>query len=697
MAIQVVSQVRDTFGLELPIKTVFDAGTLEALAGQIDLALLQGLHAPRMPAIEATPQEGAAPLSFSQERMWLIQSLDPASTAYNMVVALRVGGKLDTAALSGALRTLHERHAILRSTIRVVDNRPQQEIGPVPDAPLAIVDLRNRDGDEAMAEAVRLAEADAQTPFDLAQGPVMRSRLFRTGDEASLLSLVLHHVAGDQWSIGVLGRELALLYNAAVGGSQAELPKLPISYRDYALWQRSGLLGPELERQMAFWLRKLDDLPPAELPTDRPRPRLRSMKGGFCQIAIPPALTGVLDKLCRSTGSTLFMTMLTAFATLLHRTTGQEDIPIGVPVANRTQSVTEGLVGTFVNTLVLRTDLSGNPTFGQALQRVRATALEAFANQDVPFDWLVQELGQRRDTTRAPLVQIMFNVANAPMHGIEFDGLDWEPVIVDRGGAQFELSMAVDPIITRQLSVEYNTDLFDRPTIERLIGRYFTILEAAAAAPATALTALPLLPDAERRLLSAWNATDAPYPRDRIFGTLFEEQAARDARRRRGFFRRRRIELCEAQCAGECGRAPAARARGWRRRAGRRSAFRALQRCWRRCLASRSRAAPMCRLTPTIRRNGWNTCSPTAAPRCWSRQAMRPTGCELPDGVEALDLDTLARPARPDNPDRRRRATRHRLRHLYIRLDRPAQGRRGAAWCAHEFPVLHAGKSGPDG
>ena len=520
--------MRDTFGLELPIKTVFDARTLEALAAQIDLALLEGPHAPRMPAIEAAPKEGAAPLSFSQERMWLIQSLDPASTAYNIVVALRIGGELDIAALSGALRILHERHAILRSTIRLVDDRPQQEIGPASEAPLAIVDLRDRGGDEAIAEAVRIAEADAKTPFDLAQGPVMRSQLFRTGEQRSLLSLVLHHVAGDQWSIGVLGRELAVLYNAAVGGSQGELPKLPVSYRDYALWQRSRLLGPEFERQLAFWRQKLDDLPPAELPTDRPRPRLPTLKGGFCQIDIPPALIGVLEQLGRSAGTTLFMTMLTAFATLLHRITGQEDIPIGIPVANRTQSVTEGLVGTFVNTLVLRTDLSGNPTFGQALQRVRATALEAFANQDVPFDWLVQALGQRRDTTRAPLVQIMFNVANAPMHGIEFDGLDWEPVIVDRGGAQFELSMAVDPIITRQLSVEYNTDLFDRPTIERLIGRYLTILEAAAAAPATALAALPLLPDDERRLLRAWNATDAPYPRDQIFVSLFEDQAARD-------------------------------------------------------------------------------------------------------------------------------------------------------------------------
>ncbi len=405
--------------------------------------------------------------------------------------------------------------------------RPQQEIGPAPDAPLTIVDLRNLEGHEATAEAMRLAEVDARTPFDLAQGPVIRSQLFHTGEQSSLLSLVLHHVAGDQWSIGVLGRELAALYNAGLGGRQIKLPTLPVSYRDYSLWQRSGLLGPEFDRQLIYWRQKLANLPFAELPTDRPRPRLPSLRGGFYQVAIPPSLIGRVEQVGRSAGSTLFMTMLAAFATLLHRTTGQEDIPIGVPVANRSQSATEGLVGTFVNTLVLRTDLSGNPSFGHALQRLRATTLEAFAHQDIPFDWLVQTLGQRRDISRAPLAQILFNVTNAPMHGIEFDGLDWEPVLVDRGGAQFELSLSVDPIVTRKLSVEYNTDLFDRSTIERFIGQYFTILEAAAATPETPLAALPLLPAAERSLLQGWNATDAPYPRDRIFVRVFEDQATR--------------------------------------------------------------------------------------------------------------------------------------------------------------------------
>ena len=220
--------------------------------------------------------------------MWLIQSLDPAATAYNMAFALRVGGQLDIAALSGALRTLHERHEILRTTSGSWTIGRSRRSDRRPNAPLTIVDLRNRDSNEAMAEALRLAEADARTPFDLAQGPVMRSQLFRTGDQTSLLSLVLHHVAGDQWSIGVLGSRTCGLYNAALGGIEAQLPPLPVSYRDYALWQRTGCSAPEFERQMAFWRQKLANLPPVELPTDRPRPRLQSPTGGFCQIAIPP-------------------------------------------------------------------------------------------------------------------------------------------------------------------------------------------------------------------------------------------------------------------------------------------------------------------------------------------------------------------------------------------------------------------------
>ena len=526
MAIQVMSRVRDVFQLELPLKTLFEAHTLEALARQIDISFRERRHAPHMPLIEAASGNGPAPLSYSQERMWLIQSLDPKNTAYNMPVAIRLRGPLSIKALSDALNELFRRHEILRSTVRLENGQPVQDVEPFANQELTIVDLCGR-GNEAWTEALRLAEREARTPFDLAHGPVIRVKLFQTDEDNHLFTMTLHHIAGDQWSIGVLARELAALYNDLRKGISARLEPLPINYQDYAFWQRRWLLGTEFERQMSYWRHQLANLPPLELPTDRKRPRLQSLNGAYCQAPIPASLVLALEQLGRREGGTLFMTMFCAFATLLYRITGQEDIPIGVPVANRTQSAIEGLVGTFVNTLVLRADLSGNPEFRDLLHRVRATALDAFAHQDVSFDKLVQELGQLRDTSRAPLTQVLFNVTNAPMHGMEFDGLDWEAVLLDRGGAQFELSMSVDTQVTRSLGIEYNTGLFDRATIERLIGQYITILEGVAAGPGTRLSALPLMPTEQLSVLRDWNATSASYPRDMIFTRIFEERAAK--------------------------------------------------------------------------------------------------------------------------------------------------------------------------
>jgi amino acid adenylation domain-containing protein len=526
-ALRVASRVREDFGVELPLKTLFEARTLQALAARIDAALLERQDLPKLPPITAGgPDDGPALLSHAQERMWLIQSLAPAGTAYNMPAALRIAGELDVAALSAALDALYERHDILRSAIRLVDDQPVQVILPPSGPTLAVIDLRDR-GDVAETDALAMAQQEARRPFDLACDPVLRTKLFRLADDRSLLFLVLHHVAGDQWSLGLLGRELAAIYNASRGGTRVTLAKLPLTYRDYARWQRAMLQGGEAARQLAFWRRQLAELPTVDLQTDRPRPRLPSPNGAICRLKMPEALVARTEQLGRATGGTLFMTMLAAFAALLHRLSGQTDIPIGVPVANRTRTATEGLVGTFVNTLVLRTDLSGNPGFSALVERVRGTSLEAFAHQDIPFDWLVQAIPQRRDTSRAPLVQVMFNVNNAPMHGIAFDGLDWQPVILDRGGAQFELSLAVDTQIAREVIVEYNTDLFDRSTVERLGGAYFTLLEAACTAPATPVGALKLLPEPELAQLRAWNATAAPVPETATFVSLFENQAVR--------------------------------------------------------------------------------------------------------------------------------------------------------------------------
>ena len=525
LALQVIARVRDLFELELPLKDVFTERSLAALACRIDLAVADRDHAPVLASIRAHAAEGPAPLSYSQERMWLIQSLNPGTTAYNMGSALHIRGNLDPRNMIESFDELIERHPILRSSVRLIDDRPVQTVEPATRKVLPYVDLR-QEPDPYGAALQRVADMN-RTPFHLGAEPVARAGLFRIGDEAHILALVLHHIAGDQWSLGVLGRELASLYNHRRRGIAFELPALPVSYRDYSVWQRSAAFGAQFEHQLDFWRLKLCALPTVDLPTDHPRPRVWTTNGSYHERQIPAALFEQLRVFSRRTGVTLFMTTFAAFTVLLRRITGQTDLAVGVPVANRTHSALEGLVGTFVNTVVLRNDLSGDPTFGTLLQRVRATALEAFARQDVPFDRLVQEIGQRGDRSRAPLVQVMFNVTNAPMHGIAIDGLEWEPVELDRGGAQFELSLSIDTEISHKINVEYNTDLFGRATIERWIGEYFTLLEAVAAGSALPIGSLPLLPAAESAALAAWNATRVDYSQHPLFPRVFEEQAKR--------------------------------------------------------------------------------------------------------------------------------------------------------------------------
>jgi nonribosomal peptide synthetase DhbF len=522
MALQVVSRLRDRFNQEMPLKILFRAGTLTALAAEIDTAAQTLQDPPRVPPIAALSHFGPVPLSHSQGRMWLIQSLDPENTAYNIAIALKLSGPLVADTAVRAFETLVHRHEILRTRIRLVEGRPVQEVHPWSGQALALVDCQ-AGGESA---AVRAAQMQARQPFDLTREPVIRATLYQISSEVHLLAMVLHHVAGDQWSMGVLGRELALLYNGMIKGALPSLPLPPISYRDYAVWQRDAALASEFDRQLSYWREQLADLPILDLPTDRPRPLLPSLRGAFCEAPLSDTLLEGLVRLGLEASATSFMILLAAFVSLLHRLTGQADIPLGVPVANRTQSATESLVGTFVNTLVMRLDLSGSPSFRTMLQRVRETALNAFTHQDISFDRLVQEIGQLRDANRAPLVQVLFNVTNAPMQGIVIDDIAWEPIPLDRGGAQFELSLSIDINVTRRFSIEYNTDLYDRGTIERFMGHYLTMLEAAIAKPETILSALPMLSATEHRALLHWNATSEAYPEDRIFVQLFESQAA---------------------------------------------------------------------------------------------------------------------------------------------------------------------------
>ncbi|MGC1458740.1 MAG: amino acid adenylation domain-containing protein, partial [Steroidobacteraceae bacterium] len=525
-ALQVIARVRESFGVELPLKSIFDARTLDACARAIDELQALGKELPMAP-IHLMPGEGPAPLSCSQERMWLIQCINPQTTAYNMAAAMWLHGVLDIDALSRSLDELLTRHEVLRSRIQVIDDKPLQIVDPPSSPTLKVLDLRDcADGD---AEAVRRVEAEYRRVFDLAKDPVLRTCLFQTASHKHLFCFIVHHVACDEWSMGVFGRDLAALYARRRSGDSGQLAPLPVSYRDFARWQRSTAFDAQFERQLGFWRQRLADLCPVELPIDHARPKAWTLNGAVLQRQIPPHLFKAIEEFSRGSGATLFMTLFAGFAVLLHRLSGQTDLAIGVPVANRSHSALEGMIGTFINTLVMRTDLRGDPEFLAFVDQVRRISLEAFANQDVSFDRLVQELGQRGDRSRAPLTQVLFNVANASVSGLEFEGLEWELLRVDRGGAQFELSFSVDTELTRELGVEYNTDLFERATIERLVDQYFTIVEAAIAAPHSRLSRLALLPRDQWAQLCGWNASQMALPESPTFPRLFAAQVAQSA------------------------------------------------------------------------------------------------------------------------------------------------------------------------
>jgi amino acid adenylation domain-containing protein len=519
-----MTRVRKIFQLDLPLGAVFEAPTLDALARRIDAAVHAKGRSLQSPALRQVADDEPAPLSFSQHRMWLIQSLDPGNSAYNMSGATRLIGRLDVAALSQAINALRRRHEILRTTYEIADEKAVQRVQAWLPEPLRIIDLT--EFEDPVAEAVRRANDIAAAPIGLSAGPIFSCVLMRIGADDHVIQTTVHHIAGDQWSFGILGRELAALYNAARKGHVLNLPPPEVSYRDYARWQQGWLDSPEMAGHLEYWRQTLKNVPALELPTDRPRPRIQTLKGSYCVGNIPANLIERLEQLGRRASTTVFMTMFAGFAVLLHRLSNQIDLAVGVPVANRTHSDVENVVGTFVNTLALRVDLSGDPTFKDLLGRIRTATLDAFAHQDVPFDKIVQETLSTRDTSRPPLVQVMFNMLNAPMHGIDLDGVTWEPVFIDRQGAQFELSMSIDCQITRTVTVEYNSDLFERATVERFIARYLRLLESAVAAPDQKISEVDILPSSERQLvLETWNATGVSDPHP-PFIAMFEDRAA---------------------------------------------------------------------------------------------------------------------------------------------------------------------------
>jgi amino acid adenylation domain-containing protein len=470
------------------------------------------------------------PTSFAQQRLWFVDQLEPGKSTYNVAQAFRLSGRLQPEALEHSLNEIVRRHEMLRTTFVEIEGEPAQTIGAPADRPLDIVSLAELPAGRREAEAKRRIEADANRPFDLARGPLFRATLLRLESEEHILLLTMHHIVSDGWSMGVLYRELSSLYEAFCRSEIPALPDLPIQYVDYAVWQRRRLQGEVLAQHLIYWKRQLDGAPPLlELPTDRPRPAAQSFHGARKFVAFPKSLTDGLKALSRREGATLFMTLLASFQTLLHRYTGQDDIVVGSPIAGRSRSELEGLIGLFINTLVLRGDLSGNPSFRELLGRARITALDAYEHQDLPFEKIIEELNPERNLSRSPLFQVMFALQNAPKTTLALTDLRVRPVDIERETAKFDLTLLMEETAGSLTAIlEYNTDLFEHDTIGRMLAYFQTLLQGIVANPEQRISELPILTQAERRrLLVEWNDTKRDYPKEKCVHELFEAQAER--------------------------------------------------------------------------------------------------------------------------------------------------------------------------
>jgi amino acid adenylation domain-containing protein len=467
------------------------------------------------------------PVSFSQERLWFLDQFEPGSPFYNIPVAIGFPHGLDRPALQRALSLIVARHEVLRTTFATLDSRPVQIVHPRLDLPLPLTDLRRLPPDEFD----RLAADEARRPFDLRRGPLLRAQIVRRSEHDYLLLLTLHHIISDGWSMGILFSELTQLYTAEATRRPAQLPPLPIQYADFSQWQREYLSGARLTRLLGYWRRQLEGAPPVlQLPTDRARPAAQSFRGATQMFAVSEEVTQGLKELSQAEGATLFMTLAAAFTTLLYRYTGQTDVVMGTPIANRNRREIEGLIGFFVNTLVLRTNLAGDPRFRELVGRVREVALGAYEHQDLPFEKLVEELQPERNLNYNPLFQVMFSLQNNPTSGASdeqqasLEALKNAPQL---GAARFDLALFTEETEKGFVAgLEYNTDLFEAATIERMVEHFQTLLEGIVAHPDRRLSELTLMTEAEQfQLLHEWNQTQADYPHDACIQQLFEKQA----------------------------------------------------------------------------------------------------------------------------------------------------------------------------
>ncbi|HEX8362163.1 MAG TPA: amino acid adenylation domain-containing protein, partial [Longimicrobium sp.] len=523
LAVQVISRVRQALGVQAVLGDLFARPVLADFAGGLDTATRAAL-----PAIEPAERGEGNPLSFAQQRLWFLEQIG-TGTAYHIPIRLRLTGTLDRVALVRALDRIVERHEALRTVFTLVDGEPVQRLASEARFHLAAFDLAGRA--EAEAELNRLVAEETNTPFDLEHGPLIRGRLVRLAADDHVLLVTMHHIVSDGWSMGVLTRELSALYGAFVRGEADPLPALPVQYADYAAWQRKWVDGEVLKQQADYWKTTLAGAPELlELPADRPRPARPDHVGAAVAVELDEKLTAALKALSQRNGTTLYMTMLAGWAAVLGRLSGQDDVVIGTPTANRGRGEIEGLIGFFVNTLALRMDLSGAPSVAELLGRVKARSLAAQHHQDIPFEQVVELVQPARSMAHTPLFQVMFAWQHAAQGGLELPGLTLGAVGgAPRVSAKFDLSLTLAETGGKIVgAMEYATALYDAATIERYLGYLRLVLQAMAADERQSVARLPLLPAAERtQVVETFNATSAEFPADNSVHALFEAQAER--------------------------------------------------------------------------------------------------------------------------------------------------------------------------
>ncbi|MEW6737855.1 MAG: amino acid adenylation domain-containing protein, partial [Acidobacteriota bacterium] len=468
-------------------------------------------------------------LSFAQQRLWFLDQLEPNSPTYNMPTAVRINGVLDVIALQKSFNQIITRHEVLRTTFACVNDQPVQVIADTATILLPVVELTGLPEAQRQQQAYRLAIDESQQPFNLSQGPLLRAMLLRTYEEEHILLFTMHHIVSDGWSTGIFIEEMSQLYQAFVNDQPCTLPALPIQYADFAHWQREWLQAEVLQAELAYWQHQLADVPMLNLPTDHTRPAIQTFQGSHQTLILPTELSTAMQRLSRDADTTLFMTLLSVFYVLLYRYSGQCDISLGTPIANRNHIEIEKLIGFFVNTLVLRTKLSADESFKSLLQSVREVALAAYTHQDLPFEKLVEELQPERDLSRTPLFQVMFALHSAIKSLPLLTGLSMSTIELENNTAKFDLTLSlIDSESGLLAELRYNTDLFDATTITRMLEHFQNLLVAITANPSLPIADLPLLSAMERRqLLVDWNDTKLAYPQDLCIHQLFEAQVER--------------------------------------------------------------------------------------------------------------------------------------------------------------------------